>query len=326
MTAFATFATFDYLIGIDGGGSKTTVRIAGPDGKVLAEASAGPSALAHGVEKAWPAILDAIRLAFGSANLAMPDYAKLAVGIGLAGMNVAHWAEQFRAADPGFGALRVEIDAATTLLGAHRGQPGAIIAIGTGTIGAAINPDGSQHIVDGWGFPSGDDASGAWMGLRAINQVQRFLDGRAPSGPLALDVIAFCVGSGGVLPEHDDQDQGQGQSQGQATREAVLNWLTHANQNLFAQLARLVVKHASDDPAAHEIMTAAGAEIGLMAQALDPSEKLPLALCGGLATSLRPYLPATLQKRTVPPWGDAASGALLMIQHYLEEQPARSIF
>ncbi|HWZ49789.1 MAG TPA: BadF/BadG/BcrA/BcrD ATPase family protein, partial [Herbaspirillum sp.] len=309
---------FDYLIGIDGGGSKTTARIAAPNGKVLAEASTGPSALAHGVEKAWPVIVDAIRLAFGSANLAMPDYTKLAVGIGLAGMNVAHWAEQFRAGDPGFGALLVESDATTTLLGAHRGQQGAIIAIGTGTIGAAINPDGSQHIVDGWGFPSGDDASGAWMGLRAINQVQRFLDGRAATGPLVLDVIAFCVGNDSVLAEPNDQDQ--------TTREAVLNWLTRANQSLFAQLARLVVKHADDDPAAHEIMTAAGAEIGLMAQALDPSEKLPLALCGGLATSLRPYLPATLQKRTVPPWGDAASGALLMIQRHLEKQPARSVF
>jgi glucosamine kinase len=316
---------FDYLIGIDGGGSKTTARIAGSDGRVLAEAGAGPSALALGAEKAWPAIVDAIRLAFGSANLAMPDYARLAVGIGLAGMNVAHWAERFRAGDPGFGALRVETDAATTLLGAHRGQPGAIIAIGTGTIGAIINPDGSQHIVDGWGFPSGDDASGAWMGLRAINQVQRFLDGRAAAGPLIMDVIAFCVGSAnsnsggnGVLPGHNDQ--------GQTVRELVLNWLTQANQSLFAQLARLVVKHASDDPAAHEIMTAAGAEIGLMAQALDPSGKLPLALCGGLATSLRPYLPATLQKRTVSPLGDSASGALLMIRQYVEEQPACNVF
>jgi hypothetical protein len=41
-----------------------------------------------------------------------------------------------------------------------------------------------------------------------------------------------------------------------------------------------------------------------------------------LAASLLPYLPATLQKRTVPPLGDSASGALLMIRQYLEEQPA----
>jgi glucosamine kinase len=152
------------------------------------------------------------------------------------------------------------------------------------------------------------------MGLRAINHVQRVLDGRAAAGALALDVIAFCVGSSSGADVADDDDQ--------ATREAVLNWLTQANQSLFAQLARLVVKHGADDPAAQEIMTAAGAEIGLMAQALDPSEKLPLALCGGLAASLLPYLPAALQQRTVPPLGDSASGALLMIRQYLEEQPA----
>ena len=41
-------------------------------------------------------------------------------------------AEKFRAANPGFAGLAVETDAGTTLLGAHEGKPGAIIALGTG--------------------------------------------------------------------------------------------------------------------------------------------------------------------------------------------------
>ena len=57
---------------------------------------------------------------------------------------------------------------------------------------------------------------------------------------------------------------------------------------------------------------------GLIALALDPSEQLPIALCGGLAAPLRPYLPAPLLQRVVAPHADAASGALQLIRRHLQ--------
>jgi glucosamine kinase len=302
-------AALQYLIGVDGGGSKTLARIARPDGTVLGEGGAGPAGLRNGSGAAWIAVADAIDAAFENAGVEQPGYGRLAAGIGIAGFNVAHWAAAFRAEEPGFGALVIETDAVVTLLGAHGGQAGAIIAIGTGAVGAALYPDGARHVVGGWGFPSGDDASGAWLGLHAINHVQRVLDGRAMPGPLALDTIAFCGGPGGGAIDHA------------SAHAIVLNWLTQANQNQYAQLARLVVEHGGDDPVAHDIMTAAGVEIEAMAQALDPAGKLPLALCGGLAAPLLAYLPEALQRRAALPRDDAAGGALLAIRRHLEHQP-----
>lgn len=299
---------YDYLIGVDGGGTKTLVRLVRADGSLLAEASGTGSALRNGATAAWDAILTTIQRAFAMADIAMPPLPRLAAGMGVAGFNVAQWAEDFRDHAPAFGTLRLASDATTTLLGAHQGESGAIIAVGTGTIGVALYPDGSERVVDGWGFPSGDDASGAWMGLRAINHVQHVVDGRAPHGALSAATVKFCEADGAVNSfAQNERDE----------RNIVLDWLSNADQAAFARLARLVVAHANDDDAAHRIMTEAAAEIELMADTLDPGKRLPLALCGGLAGALHDYFSTALQRRVTPARGDSADGALLMLRQSL---------
>ncbi|WP_034292805.1 BadF/BadG/BcrA/BcrD ATPase family protein [Herbaspirillum sp. RV1423] len=293
--------TYDYLIGIDGGGTKTLARVVRADGSLLAEATGPGSALRNGAPAAWDAIRTTMRDAFALAGVAMPPLTRLAAGMGVAGYNVAQWAEDFRRQAPTFGALRIVSDAVTTLLGAHQGQPGAVIAVGTGTIGVALYADGSERVVDGWGFPSGDDASGAWMGLRAINHVQHVVDGRAPHGALSAATVVFCAADGAT------------KTTGRAERDVVLDWLSQADQAAFARLARLVVAHAQDDDAARSIMAQAGAEIELMAATLDPGRQLPLALCGGLAGALYDYFSPDLQQRITPALADSADGALLLL-------------
>ena len=297
-----------YLVGVDGGGTKTLVRIATVDGHVLAEAAGAGSALRNGADAAWRAIMAAIEQAFVRAGQSMPPLSQLAAGIGIAGYNVAQWAADFHAAAPAFGALQAASDGITTLLGAHRGEPGAVIAVGTGTIGIAADIDGRQRTVDGWGFPSGDDASGAWMGIRAIHHTQHAIDGRAARGALAEAVLAFCAGE---LPAAETYN-------GRSERETVLDWLASADQAAFARLARLVVTHAGDDDAARAIMQAAADEIALMAGALDPQQRLPLALCGGLADALKGYLSTGLRQRIVAAESDAADGALLLARRALQ--------
>lgn len=299
----------EYLIGIDGGGTKTLARIVDQQGRLLAEHSAAGSALRNGPEKAWAAVLSSIEGAFASIGLGMPSCSRLAVGIGVAGYNVAQWAEDFQAHAPGFHTLRLATDASTTLLGAHQGRPGAVIAIGTGTIGVALYADGSQRVVDGWGFPTGDDGSGAWIGLRAIRHVQHALDGRAAAAALSAAIVAFCASE-----RNSDSTAAPLPASRRTPHQIVLDWLSQANQAAFARLARLVVSHASADPAASAILHAAAAEIVLIATALDPAQQLPLALCGGLAATLQPYFPPALQQRIVPAQGDAAAGALQLLQ------------
>jgi glucosamine kinase len=293
----------DYLIGVDGGGTGTRVRIAaysasqaavkaagkavGDGARPIAElgqGSGGPSGLGLGIGRAWSAIGEAIDDAFADAGIARPGVEQLAIGLGLAGVHNKLWAQEFMAANPGYPALVLETDAFTTLMGAHNGQPGAIVAIGTGSVGEALLADGSRREVGGWGFPAGDEASGAWIGLRAIGHIEQVQDGRRQR-----DAFADA-------------------------------WPSQANQTAFASLAPLVLQHAGD-AAARAILEEAGHEVAAIARALDPEARLPLALCGGLGNALRPWLPPALAARAGIPQGDSAAGALCMIELYLANHP-----
>ncbi|MGF6274757.1 glucosamine kinase [Massilia sp. UYP11] len=290
----------DYLIGVDGGGTNTRVRLAGRDGAELATGRSGASGLVHGIDNAWRAVEDATARAFAALGIDAIPRQSCAIGLGLAGVHNKKWAAAFRAANPGYAALRLDTDGFTTLIGAHGGRPGAIVAIGTGSVGETLRADGTRVEVGGWGFPSGDEASGGWMGLRAIAHVQQVLDGRAEGGALARDIIKACGGG----------------------RDAIQVWLGKASQTDYASLARFVVEHGEHDPVAGAILEQAGREVATMAQALDPSGTLPLALCGGLGDVLRPYLPAATLARCRAPHGDSALGALRMIELHLKDTPA----
>ena len=291
----------DYLIGVDGGGTGTRVRLAHNallDGTLarteIAQGHGGPSGLGLGIERAWSAIDDAIEQAFALGGIARPAPGRTAIGLGLAGVHNKGWALAFTEANPGYAALVLETDAFTTLMGAHGGKPGAIVAIGTGSVGEALLPDGRRREVGGWGFPSGDEAGGAWIGLRAINHVQQVLDGRRTGGAFAEAVMHACGGR----------------------RDAVQAWLGKATQTAYASLAPLVLRHA-EDPVARAILHDAGREVAAIARALDPDGTLPLALCGGLGLALRPWLPSELAARAHAPAGDSAAGALRMTEQYL---------
>ena len=294
-----------YLIGVDGGGSGTRVRLAradaarGLDYTELGEGFAGPSALSQGSAPAWQAIAVAVAQAFAAAGVDQPPMDNLAIGLGLSGVHNASWAQAFVADNPGYAMVALEHDGYTTLAGAHGGQPGAIIALGTGSVGHALLADGTQKEVGGWGFPSGDEGGGAWIGLGAANYIQQVLDGRLEGGPLADEVIALCGG----------------------TRPAIQDWLAGATANRYATLAPHVVRHAEEeDEAALEIMHSAGYEVDLMAAALDPDYALPLCLCGGLGAAMVPYLDADTVALIAPPQGDSAAGALRMIAMHLQGQ------
>ncbi len=288
-----------YLIGVDGGGSGTRAAIAGvSDGAdlpaELARGSAGSSGLINGADLAWDAVLSAINVAFSRIDQPVPPLSCLAIGLGLAGVHNKQWAASFVAKDPGFALVQLETDAYTTLLGAHRGLPGAIIALGTGSVGEALLADGTRREVGGWGFPQGDEGGGAWLGWRAVNYAQQVMDGRQERSSFSEEMIQRCGGH----------------------RDALFSWLARAKQADYAQLAPLVFHYANQEKnqVARIILEDAAAEIEKMALALDTtSASLPIALCGSLAKPMEDYLPANLMKRVVPSYGDSVTGALLMI-------------
>ncbi|MFM0685115.1 BadF/BadG/BcrA/BcrD ATPase family protein [Paraburkholderia strydomiana] len=281
-----------FLIGVDGGGTGTRIVLADAHGRELAQAASGPSGLGLGVERAWQAIADGCADAFAQVGAAL-NWSRCVLGCGLAGVNNRDWLAAFLAQAPALAGLAVESDAYTTLLGAHGSAYGVIVALGTGSVAAAADrDDGEFRTVSGYGFPSGDEASGAWLGVRAIVHAQHALDGRGPNDDLAQALLAH-VGA------HD--------------RDELVVWLCEANQTAYASLARIVIAHRAH-PFAARLLGEAGLQIGKMIAALDPSGALPIALCGGLGAPLREYVPQIYQARLREPLSDSAHGGLQLAQ------------
>jgi glucosamine kinase len=279
-----------FLIGIDGGGSGTRVVLGDAQGRELAQAASGPSGLGLGVERAWQAIAAGCAEAFARAGMPL-DWARCVLGCGLAGVNNRDWLAAFRAQAPAVAGLAVESDVYTTLLGAHGGEQG-VVALGTGSQAAVLDGDGACRVAGGFGYPSGDEASGAWLGLRAIVHAQQALDGRAPNDDLAQALLAHTGA-------HD--------------RDSLIVWLCEANQTAYAKLAPLVIANPSH-PFAARLLGEAGVDVGKMIAALDPSASLPVALCGGLGAPLREYVPQIYQARLREPLADSAHGGLQLAQ------------
>jgi len=285
-----------FVIGIDGGGTATRARLTYASGALLANAEAGPSALGQGVDQAWTNVLCAIDLAFEAARLRDWRYDECAVGLGLAGAIVETHRQKFLDVARRFSRLALASDGFTALLGAHRGGPGVVVAAGTGSIGEALLADGAHVSIGGWGYPVGDEGSGAWLGMHAMRHAQQVVDRRTAAGPLARAIHA-AAGS---------------------TRDALLSWCERAGQNAYAALAPFVFETERSDPFSAELLDRAARALDDLATTLDPAGDLPLVVSGSIGVRLHPRLAPRVRARLVEPHGDPLDGALQLIRRELD--------
>jgi glucosamine kinase len=282
------------LIAVDGGATGTRVRVADAAGQRLGEGHAGPSSLSLGVAAAWTNIGVALDLALADAGLAPSALADARVGCALAGSRNAGRRAAFFDSNPLGLPTLLMTDGYASLIGALGGQPGTVLAVGTGVAAHRLHSDHTTSECSGWGFPQGDEGGGAWIGLHAARAVLRHYDGRDTRPSLLHGALTAVMGH---------------------TVAALQDWLVGAPSTKLAQLAPLVLAAAAEqDAVALQILHAAGAELALCAQALDGGDPtVPVALVGGLAAALLPYLPADLTSRIVPAQGAALDGVLLVL-------------
>src|SRR5215469_550115 len=93
------------------------------------------------------------------------------------------------AGGPPFASVAVETDAHTACLGAFGGRDGAILILGTGSVGYALI-GGRPQSVGGWGFEISDDGSGAQTGCEAVRAAVRAHDGLGPASDFTHAVMA----------------------------------------------------------------------------------------------------------------------------------------
>jgi glucosamine kinase len=281
------------FVGVDGGATKTLLRLEDAKGRVLGHGRGGAANIRLSVEESWRSIREALAQALSQAGLSVDDVAgRLHCGAGIPGTEVAAACDHFLAATRPFASLVVKSDGYTACLGAHGGEDGAVIAVGTGTIGFQVE-NGREGRVGGWGFPHGDEAGGALLGLETDRRTLQWLDGRERVDPLLEAVYARF-----------DGDQGR-----------LVSWANAARETEFGEIASLVVEHAkSETPPALSIVRAAAAELDRVAGALADKSRRPLPCCmlGGLGTFYEPFLDNALRARLKPARYDSVQGALIM--------------
>ena len=285
------------FVGVDGGGSGCRARIADASGRTLGAGHSAPAAVRLGIERALAAVLAAARAACTNAGLPSDALAKLHGVVGLAGIGRKSVLEQLKGRPHPFRSIAYVNDATIACVGAHGGRDGGIVIVGTGSVGLA-RKDGREIRVGGYGFPVSDEGSGADLGLRAIRCSLRACDGRHPPTNLTRAVMARFA---------DDPFE-------------IVAWADHATATDYAQFAPLVMDHAeSGDGLAREIATNAAGEIDSLARRLVARGVSCIALVGGVARRIEPWLAEDVRRVLVPSEGDAVDGALILARGRAEE-------
>jgi N-acetylglucosamine kinase-like BadF-type ATPase len=171
-----------YILGFDGGGTKTECVLMNSADQVLARTYAGPSNPSRiGVESAVHAIEESAELALRDAGLERPAIS--ALGAGLAGTAKADVRDRMtcalRESFPS-AAITVLTDLEAALAAAGEG-PAIILVAGTGSAAFGRNCDGEIKRSGGYGPSSSDQGSAYDIGKRAIEAAMQECAGGSDS-------------------------------------------------------------------------------------------------------------------------------------------------
>ncbi|MGP4077653.1 N-acetylglucosamine kinase [Halobacillus sp. K22] len=185
----------NYVIGIDGGGTKTTCLFMGADQNripVQPKRIKGEGTNPHiiGFEEAGARLVNLISQ--GLTKYSITPQQIIGVGCGLAGVGrqddeekmtqilrkkfyTLNFSENFN--------LFITSDSVIALKGALPKEAGSgmLIMAGTGSNAVAVEESGNILRCGGWGHLIGDEGSGYYLSLKALSQIAKAADGRGPA-------------------------------------------------------------------------------------------------------------------------------------------------
>lgn len=169
-----------YVVGIDGGGTKTTAAVVGEDNVVVASATSGPAnRRSAGMESASANIAEAVTEALQRANLSLSQLAGICMCLAGFDTDLDLTVPQRALRILNFsGPAIFENDVVGAWAGATEVSPGIVAIGGTGATALGMNARGEFWRTDGWDTLLGDEGSGYAVGHAAIRAAMRMLDGR----------------------------------------------------------------------------------------------------------------------------------------------------
>ncbi len=280
-----------YFIGIDGGGTKCKARLENSQGQLLAETTVGPANAARDLPGSVAALLEASNQLLQIHGDPALKLSQIHAGIGLAGVNLPCVKRKINDILLPFASVQMTTDLHIACLGAHQGEDGAIVILGTGSSGLAM-VGGEVFEYGGHGFVVGDKGSGAWIGRKAISLTLETLDGIHPANDLSDAVLS------GLNCKYPYE---------------VLALTLNAKPSVFAQLAPLVFQQAQlGQIEALEIVQRGANYVNQLSERLLSHKPQRLAFIGGVSSSLLPYLDSRIQAQAKPALNSPEQGAILL--------------
>ena len=302
-----------YLIGIDGGGTKTDCAIADLSGKIIRQTSGKPSNfMIIGVEEALENIFALIEQNLFELGGDFSDVKQIVIGVAGAGRE-----EDAMLLEKGFKdysdqegvhfkGVKVVSDAHIALEGAFPDSAGCILIAGTGSILFGKDEKGVIHRVGGFGRLIGDEGSGYSIGRKALNAVSKASDGR---------------GEETMISELLDAKMNHN------TSKNIINKVYNENLDV-ASVAKIVIEAAEEgDPIAEDILEEEADELVLHIRSLInkiQTNNLNVAFSGSLIDNknfysdlLKNKIKSTLPNvKVVKPANPPVSGAILFAKRF----------
>jgi glucosamine kinase len=280
-----------FYLGVDGGGTNCRIRLADEAMVTLGEVTNGRGNLQlENGDPAYQAIIDASHYLFVGAGLDPALQAQTYACFGMAGARLISARDAFAARSWPFAAVEVYDDIDIARAGAHLGDDGAVIIIGTGSAGLAL-VDGNRHQVGGWGFHVGDQMSGAILGRELARWTVEVGDGMRAGSPLTEAALARLGGD----------------------NNAIMDFSFKAKPADYGALIPLFFEYFErGDPVALALMDIELRSVDVYVDYFRRHNVRSLAAVGGFGRRLYPQLTARYGSFIVEPRGEPLDGAIIL--------------
>lgn len=273
------------IVAVDGGASRCRLAAYTQAGDLLERIVVEDHAsLSLGVSSAWQHIDQGLRILQRKLG-ELPGWQPGVLSMGLAGSLQQRHRHEFLKCIPEKIQTHLFTDGYAQLIGASEGKAGICLAVGTGSVMHWLDDKGNTGMAGGWGFPVGDQGSGAWLGMRLLQRLIAHRDGHTCNSRI-INSVEKRVGS---------------------SVSAIQEWTTESRSSVLAQLAPLIFDAASDDDHFAQSLINEAAECCLELVRLAPGN-LPVFVVGGVGAQLVPTLTVPLGSRLHRARGDALRG------------------
>lgn len=294
-----------YVLGFDGGGTKTKVSVGDLKGQIICSLQGGSLNINSQGEEGLKATMTELFQALQEQGFSWEQLQGLCIGV--AGISNPLTRKVLLQSVQAAGIAREPIlvgDHQAALYGAHEGAPGMIMIAGTGSICYGENAAGEAARAGGWGHLIDDEGSAYALGRDVLAAVVQAEDGRIP--PTCMRKAVFEQIHATSIQELIQYvySPATGKKGVAALAPIVMQGVEAEEEAAIAILQKAAEKLAS-------LVKPVAVRLGLTAGSL--------ALCGGVITQnevlqnmLRSILMETLPElNVILPKQDAAAGAVL---------------